>query len=99
MDSTMIFFVVNRIWWSVALFVSPIVAAVTGQVPLGILVGFLLILPTFVVFDTDRPWWPDEVRGVPGDADRSKAETRKLTLSAGVAFVCGLAIALLGPWS
>ncbi len=98
MDATRVYFVGNRLWWSVALFVSPIVGAVTGQFPLAILTSLLLILPTLVLFDTDRPWWPEEVRRVQEDTDRSRSETRKLTLWAGIALAAGLAVALLGPW-
>ena len=98
MDATRVYFVGNRLWWSVVLFVCPIIGAVTGQIPLAILAGSLLILPTTLVFDTDRPWWPADVRRIPEDADRSRTETRKLTLWAGIALAAGLAVALLGPW-
>ena len=98
MDATRVYFVGNRLWWSVALFVCPIVGAVTGQFPLAILTSLLLILPTVVLFDTDRSWWPEEVRRIHEDADRSRSETRKLTLWAGIALASGLAVALLGPW-
>jgi hypothetical protein len=98
MDATSRFFLCSRLWWSVALFVGPIIGAITGQISLAVLAVCLLVLPTTVLFDTDRPWWPDEVRRVQEDADRTKAETRKLTLWSGVALASGVAIALLGPW-
>ena len=99
MDATRIFYLGTRIWWAVALFVAPIVAAVTGEIALGVLALSVLVLPTFVVFGTERPWWPDEVEHLPEDEARSRAEMRKLNLWSGVALTAGIAIALLGPWS
>ena len=45
----------------------------------------LLLLPSFVLFDTDRPWWPEEVRHIPEDPARTRSELRKLNLSSGLA--------------
>jgi hypothetical protein len=98
----------NRIWWSVALLVGPIASVVVndalGGAPIAIYVAFAiavtgtLLLPVFLIFDTDRPWWSDEVMQLPHDAQRSRAEVRKLTLWSGVALAIGLAIALIRPW-
>jgi hypothetical protein len=89
----------NRIWWSVALFAGPVVAAVTRDIFLGLVAVSVLVLPSFVLFDTDRPWWPDAVRRLPQDPVRTRSETRKLTLWAGIALVAGLAIAFARPWA
>jgi hypothetical protein len=92
------YFLGNRIWWSVALFAGPVVAAVTRDIILGLVVVSVLVLPSFVLFDTDRRWWTDEVRRLPQDPGRAQRETRKLTLWAGIALVAGLAIEFARPW-
>lgn len=99
MGSTRTYFLGNRIWWSVALFAGPVVWAVTRDILLALVVVLVLVLPSFVLFDTDRPWWPDEVRRLPQDPVRARSETRKLTLWAGIAILAGLAIAFARPWA
>jgi hypothetical protein len=98
MDARAAFFLGNRIWWSVALFAGPIAGAIAGQVTVAVVVSAALVLPTFVLFDTDRPWWPDEVGKLPRDDERTRSETRKLTLWSGISLVAGLAIAFARPW-
>jgi len=97
--STRTYFLGNRIWWSVALFAGPVVWGVTRDVLLGLVVVSVLALASLVLFDTDRPWWPDEVRRLPQDPARTRSETRKLTLWAGIALLAGLAIAFARPWA
>ena len=93
------YFVGNRIYWSVALFAGPVVGALTRNIPLTLVVVAVLLLPSFVLFDTDRPWWHDEVRRLSQDPARARRETRKLTLWAGIALVAGFAIAIARPWA
>jgi hypothetical protein len=59
MGSLRTYFLGNRIWWSVALFAGPVVAAVTLDIILGLVVVSVLVLPSFVLFDTDRRWCTD----------------------------------------
>ena len=92
------YFVGNRLWWSVALFFSPIAGAIAGQPAVAILAAAVLVLPSFVLFDNDRPWWPDQVKGLPQDQARMRSETRKLTIASGAALIAGLGAALLLPW-
>ena len=92
------YFVGNRLWWSVALFVSPIAGGITGDPVVAILAAAFLLLPSFVLFDTDRPWWPNQVKGLPQDQARMRSETRKLTIASGAALIAGLGAALLVPW-
>ena len=73
-----------------ALFIAPIVAAVSGSVLIGSVVLCVLILPVFIVFDTDRAWWSDEVKSLPQDRDSSRREVRLLTASAVVGLVLGV---------
>jgi hypothetical protein len=92
----------NRIWWSIALLVGPIAAAIVDEGPIAVQVAIAvtgtLLLPVFLIFDTDRSWWSDEVKQLPHDPQRSRAEVWKLTLWSGVALAIGLAIALIRPW-
>jgi hypothetical protein len=92
------YFIGNRLWWSVSLFAAPVAGAITGQLIVAFLVGALLLLPSFVLFDTGRGWWSDEVRRLPQDPARTRVETRILTLWSGLALVAGLAIAIARPW-
>ena len=92
------YFVGNRVWWSVALFVSPIAGAIAGQPAAAFLAAAVLVLPSFVLFDTDRPWWPDKVKGLPQDQTRTRSETRELTIASGAALIAGLGAAVLLPW-
>jgi len=89
------YFVANRIWWAAALFIAPVVTAVSGSVVIGILVLSVLLLPAFLVFDVDRGWWSDEVKSLPQDKDRSRREVLLLTASAAVGLVLGLVAAFL----
>jgi hypothetical protein len=98
-DPTRTYFLGNRLWWSVALSVGPIVGAITGGVIGVVAATALLVLPSFVLFDTDRRWWPDEVRRLPQDPERTRSELRKLTLWSGIALLAGVAIAFLRPWT
>jgi hypothetical protein len=97
-DAATKFFLGNRLWWSVALSVGPIVGAIIGGVIDAVAATILLALPTFVLFDTDRAWWPDEVRRLPEDTERTPSEVRKLTLWSGAALIVGATVALLRPW-
>lgn len=98
MDATT-YFLGNRAWWCVVLFAAPVIGAITGAASVAFLVGAALLLPSFVLFDTDRGWWSDEVRRLPQDPARTRRETRKLTLWAGIALLAGLAIAFARPWA
>jgi hypothetical protein len=97
-NPTTVYFVGNRLWWSVALFVSPIAGAIAGQPAVAFLAAAVLVLPSFVLFDTDRPWWPDQVKGLPQDQARTRSETRMLTIASGAALIAGLGVAQLSPW-
>jgi hypothetical protein len=55
--------------------------------------AWILVLPAFALFDTDRAWWSDEVRVLPQDKERSRAELRMLTIFAGAGLVLGLVVA------
>jgi hypothetical protein len=48
------YFIANRLWWAAALFVAPIVAALFGNPVAGVVAAGILVLPAFVLFDTDR---------------------------------------------
>jgi hypothetical protein len=98
-DPTTVYLVGNRLWWSAALFVSPIAGAIAGHPLIAIVTSAVLVLPSFVLFDTDRPWWPDEVKGLAHDKARMRSETRKLTVAALAALLAGIAIAVVGPWA
>ena len=99
LDATRTYFLGNRIWWSVALFAGPVAWAVTRDIVPALVVVGVFVLPSFVLFDTDRPWWPDQVKRLPQDPARTRRETRKLTLWAGIALLAGLAIAFARPWA
>src|SRR5688500_17728444 len=98
MDAVNRYFLANRAWWFTALLVGPIVGAITGELAVGIIVAAVLALPALIVFDTDRPWWPDQVRRLPEDPDQSRGEVWKLALWSGIGLAAGLAIALIRPW-
>jgi hypothetical protein len=89
------YFVGNRIWWAAALFLAPIIAAVVDSPVAGLVAAGILVLPAFVLFDTDRTWWASEVRLLPHDKERSRNEVRLLTLSAGAGLALGVVIAYL----
>ena len=97
-DATTAYFIGNRLWWSVALLLSPIAGAIAGQPIVAIAVCTLAILPSFVLFDSDRKWWSEEVRDAQRDAARTRSETRKLTVASGTALLIGSAAALLLLW-
>jgi hypothetical protein len=99
MDSPATYFLANRIWWAVALFVGPIAGAVANQPLVGVGIMALLVLSSLLVFDTNRPWWSSVVRRLPQEPERSRSERRKLTLWSGIALLTGLAIALVRPWA
>jgi hypothetical protein len=77
------------------LFLAPIVAAIVGNPVAGVMVAGILVLPAFVVFDTDRPWWSSDVRLLPQDKERNRTEVRLLTISAGTGLALGVLIAYL----
>ena len=87
------YFVGNRIWWAGALFLAPIIAAIVGSPVAGLVAAGILVLPAFVLFDTDRSWWSGEVRTVPQDRERSRTELRLLTAFAGIGLALGVVIA------
>jgi hypothetical protein len=98
-DAVSTYFLANRAWWFMALVVGPIAGAIAGEFEVGIIVTAVLVLPALILFDTGRPWWPEEVRRIPEVPDRSRNEVRKLTLWSGIGLAAGLAIALVRPWS
>lgn len=79
-----------------ALFIGPIAGAIAGAPTVAISMTALLVLPTFVIFDTDRSWWPDAVRQLPHASERTRDERRKLSMWSGVALLAGIVIAILG---
>jgi len=89
------YFVANRIWWAGALFLAPIIAAIFGSPVAGVAAAAILVLPAFVLFDTDRAWWSSDVRLLPQDKERSRTELRLLTLSAGAGLAVGVVVAYL----
>jgi hypothetical protein len=89
------YFVANRVWWAAALFIAPTVAALFGDPVAGVVAATVLVLPVFLVFDTDRGWWSAEVKALPQDKDRSRRELRLLTISAAVGLALGLVVAYL----
>lgn len=52
MDATT-YFLGNRAWWCVVLFAAPVIGAITGAASVAFLVGAALLLPSFVLFDTE----------------------------------------------
>ena len=89
------YFVANRLWWGAALFLVPIVAATFGDPLAGVMAAAVLVLPAFIIFDTDRGWWSGEVKALPQDKDRSRRERLLLTVSAAVGLALGLVVAYL----
>jgi hypothetical protein len=94
-DATRTYYLGSRVWWSLALLLGPVLGAMAAGLVGAVALTGLLVLPAFVVFDTDRRWWPDEVRRLPGDAARSRAEVRSLTLWGGLALIAGILLAVL----
>lgn len=99
MDGVNTYFLANRAWWFAALLVGPIVGAIAGELVVGIIGTAGLVMSALIVFDTDRPWWPEEVRRIPEVPDRSRGQVRKLTFWSGIGLAAGLAIALIRPWT
>jgi hypothetical protein len=89
------YFIANRLWWGGALFVAPIVAAMLGNPVAGVVAAAVLVLPAFIIFDTDRGWWSADVNVLPDDKDRSKSELRLLTICAACGLAFGIVIAYL----
>jgi len=89
------YFIANRWWWAGALFIAPIVAAVLGDPLAGLVAAAVLVLPAFIIFDTDRGWWSADVKALPEDKDRSKSELRLLTIFASCGLASGVVIAYL----
>jgi hypothetical protein len=98
MTSPPAYYVANRILWAVALLVGPIAGAIAREPLVGVLVVGLFMLAALVFFDTDRSWWSAAIKRLPEDPDRSRSESRKLTVSSAIALLTGLAIALIHPW-
>jgi hypothetical protein len=82
-------------WWAGALFLAPVVAAIIGDPVAGVAAAAILVLPAFVLFDTDRAWWSNEVRALPQDRERSRKELRSLTACSLAGLVLGVVIAFL----
>ncbi len=57
MDPTTVYFVGNRLWWSVALFLSPIAGAIAGQPAVAFLAAAVLVLP-WIATSCVRGWPP-----------------------------------------
>ena len=89
------YFLANRIWWFVALLIGPVAAAIVDEVLVGIGVSALLAVSSAVVFDTDRAWWAAEVRRHVADADRSRAELRRLNFASVAGLLAGLGLAVV----
>ena len=89
------YFVANRVWWAGALFIAPTVAALFGDPLAGVVAAIVLVLPAFIIFDTDRSWWSGEMKALPQDKDRSRRELRLLTISAAIGLALGLVVAYL----
>ena len=89
------FFIANRLWWGGALFIAPIVAAIFGDPLAGVVAAGVLVLPVFIIFDTDRGWWSADVKAFPEDKDRTKTEIRLLTICAACGLAFGVVIAYL----
>jgi hypothetical protein len=98
MDARRTYFLGNQVMWALALLLGPIAFALAGSPVFAVIVVGLFVLPSFILFDTDRPWWPAEVRDLPQDHQRSQAERWKLTISSGIALAIGFALAFLRPW-
>ncbi len=94
MDGARGYFLGSRLWWSGALFFGPVVGSVTAGLVGAFALTALFALPSFVLFDTDRPWWSDEVRRLPEDAERTRVELRSLTLWSAAALVAGVVVAV-----
>ena len=93
------FFLGNRVVWAIAGFAAPLVLGATGSFAAALVAFGLLAIPSFVIFDTDRSWWSDEVRSLPMDEPRNRAERRALGVVtfAGViaGTVAGVAVSFL----
>jgi hypothetical protein len=98
MSSPNSFFLGNRLWWSFGLFLGPVIGAFVRDPAMAFVASGILILPVFVIFDTDRPWWSDEIRRIEPKSEQSRREARKLTLWSGIALALGIAVAVVGPW-
>ena len=71
-------------------------AAIFGDPLAGISAAFVLVLPAFVIFDTDRVWWSADIKALPEDKDdRSTRDLRLLTISAACGLALGVVIAFL----
>jgi hypothetical protein len=92
------YFLANRLWWAGALLVAPVIGAFAHDAAAGIVAAGVLVMPTLIVFDTDRRWWSDEVKQLPHRDAGSRTETWSLTIWAAGGLAAGLLIAFLGPW-
>jgi hypothetical protein len=98
MTSPAAYYAANRILWAVALLVGPIAGAIAREPLVGVAVVGLFVLPSLVIFDTDRSWWSAAIKQLPDDKNRSMSESRKLTLWSAIGLLTGLAIAFIHPW-
>ncbi|HEV8529324.1 MAG TPA: hypothetical protein VGS60_17555 [Actinomycetes bacterium] len=95
MGTARTYYLGSRIWWAAVLLVAPIFGALTGNIVGTLGVAVVLGVTANVLFDTNRPWWSEEVKRLPKDRERWRAEVRRLTVSSVAAGVIGLATALL----
>ena len=93
------FLVGNCLWWFGALLTGPVIGALAGSALVAGAATALLVLPVFVIFDSDRSWWSEEVRALPGNAEWSRTHLRWLSLSAGLGLFGGLLLGVLKPWA
>ena len=93
--TAMTYLIANRLWWGGASFIAPIVAAILGDPLAGIVATAVLVLPVFIIFDTDRGWWSADVKALPEDKAKSHSELRILTICAACGLASGVAIGYL----
>ena len=86
-------------WWFGALLLGPTIGALAGDALVAAIATAVLVLPVFVIFDTDRPWWSDEVRTLPEDKERTRPGARWLAISAGLGLFGGFLLAVVRPWT
>jgi len=92
-DPTHAYYLGNRVAQSLAWFVVPIVGVTLGDPVRAAIVCTALAVPIVVIFNTDRAWWPEAVRALPRDAERSARERRRLTIWSLTAVIAGSIVA------
>ena len=98
MDATSRFFLGNRLAWFLAGFTGFSAGLTVGEYWIGAAAASAFVLLGLVIFDTDRAWWPREIRELPRDSHRSRLETRKVTVAAGLGCLAGILIGLVRPF-